>query len=429
MSQPLTALPSGLVVSTTAEPASARTLEVDRLAPVLAVAVVVLLPVSRIWVLWTAPNGDGDLNQFVSTSPLDWPLGLLVALQVASVLEDRFGLLHRHRTGWPVLAKLLVGWLAWLAVCALVHPSWRAVDLAFHVAGVWGLVRTARRSTAVERDVLLGAFALVGAAQAILGIAQSRLGELVGIGLFEFDGPLYTFGSSTAGRASLTHPYHLTALLVTCAAAAGLLAVRRDTAIRTASLIALTAMAVAVPLTFSRAAVLAVVPMVLLWFLRPRSRAPAAVLAGGLVIGIALGFGGISAKADQTVDVDAADSGRRERLAEAWRLMEEEPFFGVGPGRYVIALQDVEHADLLPAHNVVGQSAAEAGVPGGLLAATTVGAFLAWLVRRSPVTIAAGISLLPFHLLDSYPHVFPVGLVITGMWLSTVAIAAEAESG
>lgn len=418
-------LPSGLVVSTTAGPASARRVDADRLAPVLAVAVVLLLPIARIWILWTAPSRDADLNQFVSMSPFDWPLALLVALQLAAVVRDRTRPAVRFA---PTAGRLAAAFLAWLTLSALVHPSWRAVDLAFHVAGAWALLRTARRATAAEQDLLLGAFVLVGALQAVLGIAQSRTGGVLGLDLLELDGPLYRFGTSAAGRGSLTHPYHLSALLVTCAAAAGLLSLRRSGAVRAASLAGLAAIGVGIPLTFSRAAVLSVVPMAVLWALRRTSRPAAATLAVGLAVGVVLGLGGISAKAGHSVDVDAADSGRRDRLAEAWRLMAEEPLFGVGPGRYVIALQDVEHADLLPAHNVVAQSAAEAGVPGALLAGATLLAFLAWLARRAPVTIAAGISLVPFHLLDSYPHAFPLGLVITGMWLSTVAVAAGAES-
>ena len=41
--------------------------------------------------------------------------------------------------------------------------------------------------------------------------------------------------------------------------------------------------------------------------------------------------------------------------------------------------------------------------------------------------MAAGASLLPFQLLDSYPHAFPIGLVITGIGLAVVVIAVQDE--
>jgi hypothetical protein len=134
------------------------------------------------------------------------------------------------------------------------------VDLGFHIAGAWALVRTALRADPPGKLLLLATMTVLGAIQAVLGIAQSLIGSTVGLGVFEFAGPLYTFGGATAGRGSLTHPYHLTALLIVCASAAGLLVYRVDRAARWAALLSLGSMAVAIPLTFSRAVVLALVP-------------------------------------------------------------------------------------------------------------------------------------------------------------------------
>jgi len=414
------------VATVTSEPAVARPVETDALAVVLVIATIALIPVARTWILWSAPGGSGDLTQSVSTSPFDWPLAMLVVLQVGSVLRQPTRL-RPLVAGLPLPARLLAITLAWLVVSASINPSWRAVDLAFRVAGAWAVVRTARRATRLEQDLMLGAVVAVGVSQALLGIAQSRTGDVLGLGLLEFDGPLYTFGEASAGRASLTHPYHLTALLVVDAAAAAVLAQRRAGAARRIALAALAVIGVAIPLTFSRAAVLAVVPMLLLWGRRRGSRPVAVVFAAGLALGALAGLDGIAAKSGQTVEVETADSGRRDRLAEAWRLVEDAPLAGVGPGRYVIALREVEHIELLPPHNVVAQVAAEAGVPGGALTLATLTAFAWWLVRRRATVVAAGVSLLPFHLLDSYPHVFPLGILITGMWLAVLAIAVDDE--
>lgn len=411
-----------MVATSTADRATRRTLDADAAAPVLAAASIALVVIARGWVLWSAPGGQGDINQWVTTSPFDWPLALLVVLQVSSILEGRFEWqTYLPRTPLP---RILALTLAWLGVCAAISPSWRALDLGFHIAGAWALVRTARRADPSGRTLLLATMTALGAVQAALGIAQSRTGDALGLGPFEFEGPLYTFGGSTAGRGSLTHPYHLTALLIVCAAAAAVLSARVTGRPRWAVLAALGVIAIAIPLTFSRAVVVAAVPMVLLWLLRRRTRALAAVMVAGLLVGGLLETNGISAKTSRTVDVDQVDSGRRQRVEEALDLIEEEPVFGVGPGRYVIALADLGKASPLPPHNVVLHTSAEAGIVGGALALATLVAFGLWaLRRRSPMVLAVAVSLLPFHLLDSYPHVFPVGLLITGMWLAVLAIA------
>lgn len=424
---PADSLPPGTIASVVAtsmaERATSESIDADALAPVLAAASIALVLVARGWVLWSAPGANGDVNQWVTTSPFDWPLAMLLVLQAASALEGSVG--WRGRLPTSSVGRVVLLATAWLLVCAAINPSWRAVDLGFHVAGAWALVRTVRRADRSGQTLLLTTMTALGAIQAVLGIAQSRAGNTLGLWVFEFEGPLYTFGGATAGRGSLTHPYHLTALLIVCVAAAGVLACRVDRAGRWAALVALGSMAVAIPLTFSRAVVLALVPMLVLWGLRRHTRVLAALMLAGLLVGGLLGANGISAKTSRTVDVDQVDSGRRQRVVEAVNLVEEQPVFGVGPGRYVIALREVDHEDLLPPHNLVLHATAEAGIPGGVLTVASLVAFGLWVLRRrSAMVLAVAVSLLPFHLLDSYPHVFPVGLLISGMWVAVVAIAA-----
>lgn len=417
------------MVTATADRAASRSIDVDRLAVGLASASIALLCVARGWVLWSAPGSSGDINQWVTTSPFDWPLAVLVALQAASVLEDRAG--ARARVGGaPLPARLLALTLGWLVLCALVNPSWRAVDMAFHIAGAWAVVRTARRASGSAQTLLLGAVVLVGTAQAVLGIAQSRTGDALGLGVLELEGELYTFGSSAAGRGSLTHPYHLAALLVVAVAAAAVLATRLRSPARHGAIAALAVMGASLPLTFSRASALSVVPMLCLWLWRRPTRAVGAALAAGLVVGGLLGLNGISAKTARTVDVADTDSGRLELAEDALDLAADHPLFGVGPGRYVIELRDVEgHGKLLPPHNIVLHVAAEAGVVGGALTLATVLAFGWWLVRQPPMVLAAGLSLVPLHLLDAYPHAFPVGIFVSGFWVAVMAIASGPMTG
>jgi hypothetical protein len=397
--------------------------EIDQFAVVLAAATIALIPVARGWVLWSADGVEAHMNGWVSVSPADSPLALLLVLQV--VRGGRVDPGTARPEPRSVALRLLTVTLMWTVLCGLINPSWRALDLAFHIAGAWALVRTFQRSTDAERILLLWALTMVGTVEGLLGIAQALRGENLGLDLLELPGELFTVGEATAAIGGFAHPYHLTAFLVVAVSAAAVLAQQLRGASRWAVLGMLLLMGTAIPLTYSRASVFAVIPMLLAWSWRSSVRPIALFLAIGLVVGLGLGFDGIRHRAEQSTDANAVDSGRRVRLTEALSLVDQEPVFGVGPGRYVLALAETDHEQLLPAHNVVAQAAAETGVPGGLLMLSTAIAFALWLARESPMTIGVGASLVPFHLLDSYPHVFPVGLVTTGLWLSVICCSRE----
>jgi hypothetical protein len=413
------------VVTTDAVSAASSEQErTDAIAVILLLAVIALAPIARGWVLWSA-SADEDANQWVLMTPLDWPMALLIVVQLASVVEDRRRGHRLRRTDLPAPVLVLLITLGWLAIAAAVHPSWRALDLAFRLAGVWAIGRTVRRANVDQRTAFLAVLLGLGVLQALLGIAQSLSGDALGLDALEFEGPLYQFGTEFAGRGSLTHPYHLTSLLVVCVAAGALLALRLAGRAQTAALIGIAVMGTGIVLTFSRSGFLAVGGMLVLWVLRRHTRTVAAALAAGLLIGAFIGFDGLTAKAEVSTSAERIDSGRRERIREAAELASQEPVFGVGPGRYVIELREIEHQDLLPAHNIVAQQAAESGYVGGLLTLATLGSFGLWVVRRSPMTMAVAFSLLPFHLLDAYPHTFPLGFAVSGFWLAAVMIAVD----
>lgn len=415
-----------LVTTDTVVAAGSERTRVDSIAFTLLLAVVALSPIARGWVLWSAPGGD-EVNQWVLMTPLDWPLALLVVLQIATLVEERSVGGSTPRARLPIHICLAVITLAWLAVAAMVNPSWRALDLAFRLAGIWAIVRTVRRATSDQRTAFLGALVMLGVVQAIIGIAQSRTGEALGLGIFEFEGPLYEFGGVAAGRGSFTHPYHLTALLVVCVAAGGLLTTRLRGRSRLMVLASLPVMGTAVVLTSSRSGYLAIGAVVLLWSARRKTVVLAAAVVAGLLVGASLGIDGVAAKAEATTDSERIDSGRRQRIEEAVDLADQHPLFGVGPGRYVIELRDEIDGKLLPAHNLVAQQTAESGYIGGALVLATLGAFGIWLLRRAAMTMAIGVSLVPFHLLDTYPHTFPLGFVISGFWLASVVVSSDSE--
>lgn len=396
----------------------------QEIAALLLVLLVGLLVVPLGRILWHQAGHADDFNQRVSVSPFDVPLALLLALFVI-----RCG----HPRTWPrprgaALAATALAVV--LAVAFAVHPSIRGVDLALRVAAGAAVVASMRALPRGEaRSLVLGAIVVVGAAEAALAMAQSANGGPLGVRTFEFDGPLYPFGSSFAGRGGFDHPYHLTCFLLV-AIAAGLVALRDGGPRRPLALgIALCAAGIAV--TYSRASLLALVPIVVVCAVVGRRRAAFAITAAAIVIGFALGatlFGdGWVAKSSDSLAADTAGTGRSERAKEALRLVREEPVVGVGPGRYVIALHDVEHQLLLPAHNVVLQEAAEGGVLAGALTLVALVALGLRALRRGAAALCCFLTLVPFFVFDSYPYVFATGLVVAALWVGLIELAGDSR--
>lgn len=212
LSPPEETWPSGRGEATDRRRIDTGSLDTERYAVGLAIAVIVLIPIARGWILWRAPAGD-EINQWVLMQPFDWPLAMLVVVQGTSWIDGR----HLRPPGsGAIRATTRLLWLlvGWLALAALVHPSWRAVALAYLMAGAWAIVRTARTSSRAHQDLMLAAVIAFGAFQAALGVVQSALGRTVGLGPLEVEGTLYAFGDSTAGQGSFIHPYHLTVHLM-----------------------------------------------------------------------------------------------------------------------------------------------------------------------------------------------------------------------
>jgi O-antigen ligase len=133
------------------------------------------------------------------------------------------------------------------------------------------------------------------------------------------------------------------------------------------------------------------------------------------------------AKSSDSLTADTAGTGRSERAKEALRLVRKEPVVGVGPGLYVIALRDVEHQLLLPAHDVVLHEAAEGGVLAGVLSLVALLAFGLRALRRGVASLCCFLSLAPFFVFDSYPYVFATGLVVAALWVGLVELAGEPQ--
>jgi len=393
-------------------------------AVTLLVALIVLLPLAMEWGL---PSDVRDWNMRVNIAPFD--MVLLVFPVWAFARRDRIrGLLGSR------VARVVAGaHVAVFTAALVVHPSWLGVALGARLVAGLAVIAALGVALAVAeaRSIVLGALAAAGAFQAVLAMVQSAQGHAFGLAPLDFAGPLYPFGSSLAGRGSLTHPYHLACFLIVAevAALAGIRRARKPGL----WLVALALMGAGLSVTYTRGGLIGQVALVACILLgradRRRTFAAAAVIALGLLVGgVAFGDGWV-ARADDSSSTATADSGRRERFSEAIDLIEEQPAAGVGPGRYVTALHEGGQKGPLPAHNVVLHQAAELGLLGGLTTLALL-ALLAWrTVRAGAWACALTVPLVPFLLLDAYPYVFPVGLALSALWLGIVADACRSASG
>ncbi|MBI2710032.1 MAG: O-antigen ligase family protein [Actinobacteria bacterium] len=416
----------GILGSPPEAPTRARD-DVERTVERTAVRAVGLL-LAFLWLvnarlLWLPAGADRlDPNLRVVVQPADGVSLVLVGLWWLAA-GPRALRLH-WRSG---LLALITAGLAVVVLAALaVHPSPRGVEMVLRLAAAAATADLIRRVSTTAWTRILAVVVAAGSVQALLGLAQSARGGTVGISAVEYSGPLYRFGSSFAGRGSFGHPYHLASLLVVACGAAAVGAWRSPRRWPWPWLAGLALSAAALATTYSRAGalgLLALLGVLLVAAARARDRAPA-LAALALVLGFAVGglaFGdGWVARSSQTTNASALDSGRRVRAAEAIRLTRRHRLLGVGPGRYVIALQQTGVRDALPAHNLPLQAAAEAGVLAGVLAAAALGglALRAW--RGGVQALALFLPLAPFTVLDAYPYVFPTGIALSGVWLGLV---------
>jgi hypothetical protein len=400
----------------------------------LLIVAIALVPVTWGTVLWAAPRGDADFNRRVTVQLFDFALALAACPTLATFVA-RPQVVAEHWRRWTVRRNAMLGTvilLLALGVLAFVqHPSLRGVELGVRL--LFGGLAGHAILTAPDIWIARVRIAVTAAAcvQAALAILQSAHGGPLGLRWLEFDGPLYPFGSSFAGRGGLTHPYHL-AFVLELGIVAALLSIRHA-ARPIAWLVALATCAAGLGVTYSRAAAVGIVAaaIALLWPRHSRHAARAeearrdrhwsrlaalALVLGAAATGLTMGDGWYTRTSGST-SVAAADSGRVERAREALELVEDHPLTGVGPGRYTIALADRGDLAPLPAHNFVLHVAAEAGVLAGV---AVLGAALL-LVRRyllaSPAVAASFVLVVPYFVFDAYPYVFPIGLFLTAVWL------------
>ena len=402
----------------------------SEVALALLVATIVLVPIAVGTVVWSAPGGDADFNRRVTFQVFDLALVLTGCVRIAALLPRVTGTPLRNlaTAGRRAIASALslsITVFAVLGVIALaVHPSPRGAELAARI-GLGALVAQALIVAPAEwLTRVQAAIAITASADAVLAIAQSAHGAPLGLRWLEFEGGLYPFGTSYAGRGGLTHPYHL-AVLLEIGIVAALLALRHSRR-RLPWFVAIATCGAGLGVTYSRAAAIGVAAAIIALLLPRRDRrgdpprrvylvAVCALLAGAAATGLTMGNGWYS-RASSSTALSSADSGRLDRAREAVDLIRDHPVTGVGPGQYAIALAALGHDAPLPSHNIVLHAAAEAGV----LAGAVVALIALLLARRylwaSREAAAAFVLLLPYFAFDAFPYIFPVGLFLSALW-------------
>ena len=380
--------------------------------------------------------GFGDRpGPYLVQTYLFWSDLPLLALGVLCLPELTRRLIAR-RLDVVTAAGVLV---AALAVAWAVHPSLRGGLQVLRFLGVAGAVVATLRGGPSGRRLLAGALACFTAAQVVLAVAQRAGGGPVGLAAFgEQEDPLVAIGGARAPQGTLVHPYLLAGLGIVTIAALAAAALHLPSRARVCAVAAGVA-GVAVGLTYSRAALVALVGLVVslaLAIRRRGTRAAAVAVLASVVIGFgvtaAIASDGWVGRAEEAAAGSNLTRGRSELAEQAVSLLRRHPLVGVGTGRYVLAVEEDEAVAglstrvLQPVHAVPLLLVAE----GGVLVALALALVAVALVRAARRGGAGGWALLlgytPFLLLDHFPATFPQGLAITAAWLAAIAAAESA---
>ncbi len=401
-----------------------------RAAPALVSVVVVVNVLQPQWVVESLDLlTDGHLRRAV-LNPVDVllvPFALMAGLALRRAVRAR----PLSLPLW-IGVVLVVGGLLSLAV----HPSLRGGLIVFRLIAGLGLIWVLAQFGKEEfvRFLALPVMVVSGL-EGSLALAQLVTGRAV---LPEWTGaaaPVVVDGVERAAG-TLGHPYEL-ATLGLIGVALGI-ASFRTVPLRYRRLWLLPVAIAAVPaaISFSRAALLAVVGIAgtLAWGMRRET-----VSWGPVLIAVTVGFavpaaffaGSWGTRVDHSIG-GAEESGlnlRVEQVEQAWSMIEPEWLIGVGPGLYSVTLEsrgDLDPARAYPVYDVPLYITAEDGaVVGGLLVLITF-ALAVQALRRSTENRALFLAPVPFLVFDHLLYTAPVGLLLLSLWLGGLA-ALEAR--
>jgi O-antigen ligase len=278
---------------------------------------------------------------------------------------------------WDLWDTLILAWLVSgfvIAPFAALHGSeWRAPFDIVRNAGVLWMVKRSRLSESETQAVFaaLVASVLVGL---VMGYAQ--------------------LWSGTTGRLELNSVGHVNHTAIYLAIMLGLCASwlftgRQRIVAGAATLLVLVSLFVAASRSGVAAGLLMLAVLALAWW--PRTRVPAALAAGVLVVSGVLGVLGGAEVFEK--HAESMQAGRPLNFREqAWNLAlstwQQHPWFGVGMDNFALASRELpsqQLRDLMPhAHNLYLNSLAERGMVGAAPLAAVLILWGWWLFRRRP---------------------------------------------
>jgi len=395
--------------------------------------VVLLAPISRVLAVIDGRQGP-DYAQHTILFAVDVALAVLVVQRAPALVI----LVRRWRSHAASLAAVI---LAFALIPGLIaNPGDRGVAAILRLVGVALLASLVPDLGVPERRALLGAVAVVLAVSGSFALYQRATGGPLGLPSFgESSEGVLSIGGGTAPFGLFVHPYVMAAWATVLGL--GLVAIRledRDGE-RSAGLPAPLLLLGAAPIALSmcRSAVvgvaLASVPLAVLVF-RARSRLRDllvfGLVAGAVALGAAWNIGGWLNRATSTVGSDPTTL-RGSLNDQAFGLLRQDPVLGVGPGNYVLALR--ERPDLValnpqtprPVHNTPLLLVVEGGLFVGPALALCVLAIGWQALRAGPVGWVLVGAFAPFLLFDHLAWSFPQGLVLTGLWMGLLDLAAK----
>ena len=355
-----------------------------------------------------------------------------VAFAVCALLAAPSLVARMRRHDLPAWMTAFAVLMAISAVSVAAHPDARGVALVARMVLALLLavfVADSRLGTAAAAVVLATA-----AVQSALAVAQVVHQEPLGLGVLgEYDVPLDDLAPIVSARGTWFHVYGL-AIFATLASAAGAALVarlRRADRRRLWPLVAVAAVPIGV--TYSRAAVGAVVLVVAALVVGPRVTsvtrlAALAVICGAMVSAAIWNDGWVQRTTATTTAVrsgegNALSSDRVHRIGRAIELTSRHPVLGVGPGLYLPAMIDEldlpPDEDIAPVHSFPLLALAESGVAAGLASVAFL-ALVGWRARRTATALALYLSLLPFFLLDQVLYTPGQGLAMVGLWAGAI---------
>ncbi|MDJ0954171.1 MAG: O-antigen ligase family protein [Acidimicrobiia bacterium] len=270
---------------------------------------------------------------------------------------------------------------------------------------------------------------LTASFQAVLVIAQTVTDRAVGLTWFAPQAELEVIDGLLRPQGTMSHVYEPAALGLLAAGVA--IAVRPGN--RRLQPVWLGGAALAgstVGLTHSRAALFGLILMVPFVIIAGRRgdrhtwQVGAALLAG-FAIAALLTSGAWAHRGDHSTagGLDDASLGRITLAKQAIEMTVDHPIVGVGPGRYLVVLEnDYGLDDRYPfiVHSVPMAVAAENGIPAALVLSLLVGWAVIRAVRASPAGAALAVSILGFVLFDAIHYDRGLGILMFGIWLAVL---------